>query len=155
MVFILCLCQFRFTFYAYVTYNFPRSLCECLYRRQMGARDWRAMMRINWKNRKNDGTCLLLKQSDFNEVTNMNHNLTFDTFFQISSNLLASIFMMKVGFSMTTSQSPWTIGRWDNLRKFRNSGPQDCSGLIWSAFSCNFFSFILITEEKVRYFPIA
>jgi len=136
-----------------VTYNFPRSICDCLCRRRMGARDWRVMMRINWRSRKNDDTYLLLKQNDFNKMTDMNCSLLVaeNLSWRIFLNLLASILMIKVGFSMTTSQSPWTIGRRVSFLKFRNSGPQDCNGLIWSALSCNLLSFSLIAKERVTF----
>lgn len=68
----------------------------------------------------------------------------------ISYGLLASIFIMYVGFSITISQSWLTVGGRGNLRKFRNSGPQDCSGLIWSAFSCNIFSFNLFKRNNMN-----
>lgn len=64
--------------------------------------------------------------------------------------LLASIFITNVGFSITISQSWLTIGGRDNLRKFRSSGPQDCNGLIWSAFSSNLFSFNLDKRDDLN-----
>ena len=64
--------------------------------------------------------------------------------------LLASIFIMYVGFSITISQSWLTIGGRGNFRKFRNSGPQDCNGLIWSAFFCNLFSFNLDNQDNMN-----
>lgn len=57
----------------------------------MGVRDSRAMMRTSWKSRKSDGTYLLLKQSDFNEVTNTSRNL-FDTLFGNVSKLTGVYF---------------------------------------------------------------
>lgn len=140
------------------TCSFPKSLRDYRYWSRLDARDLRAMTRISWKSRRNDDTCLLLKQNDFDKWTRCGifANLT-DFFFFLRHHcwswrsfltthpydLLASIFITNVGFSITISQSWLTIGGRDNLRKFRSSGPQDCNGLIWSAFSSNLFSFNL------------
>lgn len=145
--------SFNDSFYMLVTYNFPRSKCDCLYRRRMGARDWRVMRRINWRSHKNGDTYLLLKENDFNKMTDMNCSLLIaeNLSFRMILNLHASILRIKVGFSITTSQSPWTIGRRGNFLKFRNSGPHDCNGLMWSMLSCNLFSFSLIVKERVTF----
>lgn len=148
-----------------VTCSFPKSLCDYQYWSRLDARDLRAMTRISWKSRRNDDTCLLLKQNDFDKWTRCGifANLTdFTTPLLIMAvipthpyDLLASIFITNVGFSITISQSWLTIGGRDNLRKFRSSGPQDCNGLIWSAFSSNLFSFNLDKRKRFKSLLVA
>lgn len=63
-------------------------------------------------------------------------------FFGWTENLLASIFIKIVGFSITISQSSFSIGRRFNFSKNLNSGAQDCNAETWSSsffrrVSCN------------------